>query len=125
MDCIRYEENVRKLHDIMWIESSDLTKASISVFLTFALHFLIAHFAFSLLSYTKPRGRVPDYSAPVVVPAGKCTVAEFCNRIHRGLLEQFKEALVWGSSVRHAPQHVGKDHVLADEDVVQIVKRVK
>lgn len=33
-------------------------------------------------------------------------------------------ALVWGSSVKHQPQKVGKDHVLNDEDVVQIVKKV-
>ena len=32
-------------------------------------------------------------------------------------------ALVWGSSVKHAPQKVGKDHLLNDEDVVQIVKK--
>lgn len=33
-------------------------------------------------------------------------------------------ALVWGSSVKHMPQKVGKDHVLNDEDVVQIVKKI-
>lgn len=33
-------------------------------------------------------------------------------------------ALVWGSSVKHQPQKVGKEHVLNDEDVVQIVKKV-
>ncbi|EGD79305.1 developmentally regulated GTP-binding protein 1 [Salpingoeca rosetta] len=32
-------------------------------------------------------------------------------------------ALVWGSSVKHNPQKVGKDHVLHDEDVVQLVKK--
>lgn len=32
-------------------------------------------------------------------------------------------ALVWGSSVKHNPQRVGKDHVLSDEDVVQIIKK--
>lgn len=36
----------------------------------------------------------------------------------------FYSALVWGSSVKHQPQKVGKDHVLNDEDVVQIVKKV-
>lgn len=32
--------------------------------------------------------------------------------------------LVWGSSVKHQPQKVGIEHVLNDEDVVQIVKKV-
>lgn len=32
-------------------------------------------------------------------------------------------ALVWGASVKHQPQKVGKDHTLQDEDVVQIVKK--
>jgi ribosome-interacting GTPase 1 len=36
----------------------------------------------------------------------------------------FKYALVWGSSVKHSPQKVGKEHVLFDEDVVQLVKKV-
>lgn len=33
-------------------------------------------------------------------------------------------ALVWGSSVKHQPQKVGIEHVLNDEDVVQIVKKI-
>lgn len=32
-------------------------------------------------------------------------------------------ALVWGTSVKHNPQKVGKEHVLCDEDVVQLVKK--
>jgi len=32
-------------------------------------------------------------------------------------------AIVWGSSVKHQPQKVGKDHQLNDEDVIQIVKK--
>lgn len=32
-------------------------------------------------------------------------------------------ALVWGSSVKHNPQKVGKDHMLEDEDVIQLVKK--
>jgi len=31
--------------------------------------------------------------------------------------------MVWGSSAKHNPQKVGKDHILHDEDIVQIVKR--
>eukprot|EP00742_Colponemidia_sp_Colp-10_P001453 GILJ01001563.1.p1 GENE.GILJ01001563.1~~GILJ01001563.1.p1 ORF type:complete len:368 (+),score=49.75 GILJ01001563.1:103-1206(+) len=74
--------------------------------------------------YTKPKGQIPDYAAPVVLPAEHTSVADFCNRIHRTLLRQFKYALVWGTSVKHNPQKVGKEHILADEDVVQIVKKI-
>lgn len=73
--------------------------------------------------YTKPRGQPPDYDEPVCVPAGKCSIEEFCNRIHKQIMKDFKYALVWGKSVKHFPQKVGKDHHLMDEDIVQIVKR--
>lgn len=74
--------------------------------------------------YTKPRGRLPDYEQPVVMTNDKCTIEDFCNAIHKGLLNNFKHAVVWGSSVKHNPQIVGKDHTLNDEDVVQIIKRI-
>ena len=73
--------------------------------------------------YTKPRGMVPDYSAPVVLRGGHTSVADLCNRIHKDILKQMKHALVWGNSVKHQPQRVGKDHMLTDEDVVAIVKK--
>lgn len=74
--------------------------------------------------YTKPKGQIPDYDAPVVVPRDKNTVEHFCLRIHKSLVQQFKYAWVWGTSVKHNPQKVGLDHVLNDEDVVQIVKKI-
>jgi len=90
--------------------------------------------------YTKPKGKMPDYSAPVVLRAGKCTVEDFvscspiisrahhpehhsyltmsqCNAIHRSITEQFKTAIVYGKSVKHQPQRVGLSHELADEDI--------
>ncbi|KAI9142792.1 developmentally-regulated GTP-binding protein 1 [Paraphysoderma sedebokerense] len=73
--------------------------------------------------YTKPKGLLPDYSAPVVLRRSASTVEDFCNSIHKAILKDFKYALVWGTSVKHNPQIVGKDHVLADEDVVQIIKK--
>ena len=81
--------------------------------------------------YTKPKGQLPDYSAPVVLTQGKSSVEDFCNKIHRAILQDFKYALVWvmfsfssssrdsfrwiffqGASVKHLPQKVGKEHVL-------------
>ena len=75
--------------------------------------------------YTKKRGQAPDLSEPVVLTAGRygVTVEALCNQIHKSLVRDFKYSLVWGSSTKHSPQHVGLSHVLHDEDVVQIVKR--
>ena len=67
---------------------------------------------------------MPDYETPVVIPRTRSSVAEFCQRIHRQLLKEFKYALVWGTSVKYNPQKVGKEHNLLDEDVVQIVKKI-
>ncbi|KAK9391439.1 developmentally-regulated GTP-binding protein 1 [Crotalus adamanteus] len=73
--------------------------------------------------YTKPKGQLPDYTSPVVLPDSRTTVDDFCMKIHKNLIKDFKYALVWGSSVKHNPQKVGKDHTLEDEDVIQIVKK--
>ncbi|XP_077249992.1 GTP-binding protein-like protein isoform X2 [Tasmannia lanceolata] len=74
--------------------------------------------------YTKPKGMNPDYEDPVILSSKKTTVEDFCNRIHKDMLKQFKYALVWGSSAKHKPQRVGREHELEDEDVVQIIKKV-
>lgn len=73
--------------------------------------------------YTKPKGQLPDYTAPVVLKSDASTIEDFCNNIHKSILSQFKCGLVWGSSVKHNPQRVGKEHHLHDEDVVQIIKK--
>ncbi|EFJ09453.1 hypothetical protein SELMODRAFT_235812 [Selaginella moellendorffii] len=74
--------------------------------------------------YTKPKAMSPDYEDPVILSAKKRTVEDFCLRIHKDMLKQFKYALVWGSSAKHKPQRVGKEHELDDEDVVQIIKKI-
>lgn len=73
--------------------------------------------------YTKPKGQIPDYDAPVIIPRTKCSVLDFCTKIHKQLAKDMKCAIVWGTSVKHNPQRVGKDHILQDEDVVQVIKK--
>ncbi|CAL1701399.1 unnamed protein product [Somion occarium] len=74
--------------------------------------------------YTKPRGQAPDYSQPVVLRRGKCTIEDFCNSIHKEIAKQLKYAVVWGASAKHTRgQKVGLEHVLEDEDVVHISKK--
>ncbi|KIM90676.1 hypothetical protein PILCRDRAFT_953 [Piloderma croceum F 1598] len=73
--------------------------------------------------YTKPRGLAPDYSQPVVLRRGKCSVEDFCNAIHKEIAKQMN-AIVWGASAKHSRgQKVGLDHILEDEDVVHISKK--
>ena len=73
--------------------------------------------------YTKPKGQIPDYEAPVIIPRKMSTVFDFCGKIHKQLQKDFKVAQVWGISVKHNPQRCGKDHQLLDEDVVQVIKK--
>lgn len=74
--------------------------------------------------YTKPKGKLPDFNEPVVLHRAHATIEGFCNKLHKTMLKQLKYAHVWGSSAKHRPQKVGKDHGLEDEDIVQIVKKV-
>ncbi|KDE07557.1 hypothetical protein MVLG_02228 [Microbotryum lychnidis-dioicae p1A1 Lamole] len=74
--------------------------------------------------YTKPKGKQPDYSSPVVLKRARCSVEDFCNSIHKDISKQLKYAMVYGSSVKHSRgQRCGLDHILADEDVVSIFKK--
>ena len=76
--------------------------------------------------YTKPKGQIPDLNEPVIVRSNpqKRTVEALCNKLHKSIMANFKHALVWGRSAKFNPQKVGKEHILEDEDVIQIVKKV-
>ena len=40
--------------------------------------------------YTKPKGQIPDYTAPVILHQTNPTVETFCNRLHRDIMKTFK-----------------------------------
>lgn len=40
--------------------------------------------------YTKPKGQLPDYNAPIVLPAETRTVDDLCFKIHKTLQKDFK-----------------------------------
>ena len=75
--------------------------------------------------YTKKKGEQPDFSAPVVLRKhkGGFSVLAAVNNIHNQLVNNFKEAIVWGKSVKYSPQKCGLKHILCDEDVLQILKK--
>lgn len=60
--------------------------------------------------YTRPRGQVPNYDEPIVLREGRCTIEHFANAIHKDIMRQFKCAVVWGTSAKHARgQRVGSE----------------
>lgn len=77
--------------------------------------------------YTKRKGSPPDTEDPVVLSEIRkgTTVKSLCANISSELLREFNYALVWGTSAKHSPQRCGLSHRLDDEDVVQIVSKVR
>jgi small GTP-binding protein len=70
----------------------------------------------------RPRrdGRVDD--EPFALPE-RATVAEFADRIHHEVGRSCTGGRVWGRSARFDGQRVGRAHVLADGDVVEVLAR--
>lgn len=53
---------------------------------TFLSHVFVGLFD----SYTKPKGQLPDYTSPVVLPDDHTAVEDFCLKIHKSLIKEFK-----------------------------------
>lgn len=68
--------------------------------------------------YTKQPGKPVDRSSPFTCPIGS-TVEEFAGRVHKDFETGLKNARVWGSGAFDG-QTVGRDHVLHDQDVVEL-----
>jgi len=72
--------------------------------------------------YMDKPGRGVDYEEPLVLRAGD-TVDDACRKLGGSFDERFRFARVTGPSAKHDEQQVGRDHELADEDVLRIVAR--
>ncbi|EAS01083.1 developmentally-regulated GTP-binding protein (macronuclear) [Tetrahymena thermophila SB210] len=77
--------------------------------------------------YTKRKGQPPDLGDPLILTHGRngCTIKSAVEQIHRDLIKDFAHATVWGRSAKFMPQKVGLNHILCDEDVIQIYKKAK
>ena len=51
----------------------------------------------------------------------RCTIQDFCDKIHRSILKDLKHALVWGTSVKHQPQRVGKVMIIIITIIIIII----
>jgi small GTP-binding protein len=72
--------------------------------------------------YLRRRTGETDFDEPLVVKGG-ATIKEVCDKVHRGMKDEFRYAQVWGKSVRFGGQKVGIAHRLMDEDVLTIISK--
>ncbi len=70
--------------------------------------------------FTKQPGKKPDFP-PIAFKKG-ATVRKVAERVHRDFVKKFKGtwARVFGPSARFPGQKVGLDHVLEDEDIIEL-----
>ncbi len=68
--------------------------------------------------YTKAPGRPPDRGRPFTLRRGQ-TVEDVARLVHKDLAGALKYARVWGTAGFDG-QHVGREHRLADGDVVEL-----
>jgi ribosome-interacting GTPase 1 len=69
--------------------------------------------------YTKEPNDSKPSGHPFVVHAGT-TVRELASSIHTSLAEKYRYSRIWGSSSKFAGERVGPEHVLGDQDIVEI-----
>jgi ribosome-interacting GTPase 1 len=69
--------------------------------------------------YTKDPNQPKPSGHPFVVHAGT-TIKELARGIHSDLAERYRYSRIWGPTSRFAGERVGPEHVLADQDIVEI-----
>jgi ribosome-interacting GTPase 1 len=70
--------------------------------------------------YTKAPGKPAERSRPFTLRSGEQTVEDAARLVHRDMARTLKYARVWGRSVTADGQHVGREHRLADGDVLEL-----
>ncbi len=70
--------------------------------------------------YLRKPGAEADRDEPLILHGGS-RVQDLLERVPAELARNFKAALVWGRSARFPGQTVGREHPLADEDIVTVV----
>jgi ribosome-interacting GTPase 1 len=69
--------------------------------------------------YTKEPSASKPSEHPFVVPAGT-TVRELARSIHTDLANRYRYSRIWGPTSKFAGERVGPDHILGDQDIVEI-----
>lgn len=55
-----------------------------------------------------------------LILANKSTIRDVCEKLHREFVDKFKFARVWGKSAKFPGQRLMLNHVLEDQDILEI-----
>lgn len=69
--------------------------------------------------YCKEVGKPADMKEPLILRKG-VTVEGMCLKLHKDFVKKFKFSRIWGPSAKFPGQRLMLQHVLQDEDVVEI-----
>lgn len=69
--------------------------------------------------FTRHRGEVAR--DPIALREGS-TVHDLAEELHKDLAAEFSSAKIWGPSARFPGQQVGRDHLVEEGDVIEILK---
>ncbi|MGB2954448.1 MAG: GTPase [Anaerolineales bacterium] len=69
--------------------------------------------------YSKAPGKEADKTAPFVIEKGT-VMGDFAGKVHKDFQDNLKSARIWGTSAEFPGQMVSRNHVLEDEDVVEL-----
>jgi len=72
--------------------------------------------------YTKEIGKDPKLDEPMIVKEG-AKVKDIAQSLHKDFLKYFLHAKIWGKSAKFPGQKVGLEHVLKDEDIIELWMR--
>ncbi len=68
--------------------------------------------------YTKQPSKEKDY--PPIAMKKESKIRNLAEIIHKDFIRKFRFARVWGNSIKHQGARVGLDHLLNDEDIVEV-----
>lgn len=71
--------------------------------------------------YTKQPGKKPSY--PPLALKKDSAIKDLATFIHKDFIKNFRFARIWGKSAKHPSQGVGINHLLMDDDVVELHMR--
>ena len=69
--------------------------------------------------YMKEPGKEADLEEPLII-VKESSIRNVCRKLHRDMINKFKFARVWGDSAKHSGQKLMLEHVLKDNDIVEI-----